>query len=265
MGEIVELTLRGWSLTLSLKCGLQPAVRPGQAVGTRAEGAAHFRGRKCIAIFMGTHRIHAHPILPVPVRPDIRFYWNGSPLAAKPGEMISSALIANGIQTFGRHHRDGAGQGLFCANGQCSKCLVLADGVPVKSCMTAVRENMTVKSVHGLPELPPVQMVPDLADIEEVATDVLIIGGGPAGASAAIELGGKRIRTLVVDDKSELGGKLVLQTHKFFGSVEDSHAGTRGNRIGEMLAEAVREQSRHHGLAATARRFSYLRTGGSAF
>ena len=28
MGEIVELTLRGWSLTLSLKCGLQPAVRP---------------------------------------------------------------------------------------------------------------------------------------------------------------------------------------------------------------------------------------------
>ncbi len=188
---------------------------------------------------MENHRINEHPILPVPVWPEIGFYWNHSPMTAKPGEMISSALIANGVLSFGRHHRDGTAQGIFCANGQCSKCMVMANGIPVKSCMTAVRENMFVESVDGLPELPSVTEAAHLSDIEEVRTDVLVIGGGPAGASAAIELGERGIATLIVDDKNELGGKLVLQTHKFFGSVEDSHAGTRGNEIGRMLSEAV--------------------------
>jgi hypothetical protein len=31
--------------------------------------------------------------------------------------MISSALIANGINVFGHHHKDGSAQGIFCANG----------------------------------------------------------------------------------------------------------------------------------------------------
>ena len=68
---------------------------------------------------------------------------------------------------------------------------------------------------------------------------VLIIGGGPAGLSAAIELGQRGIQTLVVDDKDRQGGKLVLQTHKFFGSVEDSHAGTRGFEIGNILQKEL--------------------------
>jgi NADPH-dependent 2,4-dienoyl-CoA reductase/sulfur reductase-like enzyme/Fe-S-cluster-containing hydrogenase component 2/bacterioferritin-associated ferredoxin len=144
------------------------------------------------------------------------------------------------VNVFGRHPRDGTAQGIFCANGQCSKCTVMANGIPVKACMTAVRENMFIESVAGLPALPAVEGVPVFSDIEEVATDVLVIGGGPAGTSAAIELGRKGVRTLIVDDKNELGGKLVLQTHKFFGSVEDSHAGTRGNAIGRMLADLAR-------------------------
>ncbi|MBN1552123.1 FAD-dependent oxidoreductase, partial [bacterium] len=130
-------------------------------------------------------------------------------------------------------------QGIFCANGQCAKCLVLANGIPVKSCMTPVKENMIVESVDGLPELPmPAESV-ELSDISQKEVDVLIIGGGPAGLSAAIELGRLGISTLIVDDKHKLGGKLVLQTHKFFGSVEDSFAGTRGIEIGDMLARHV--------------------------
>jgi sarcosine oxidase subunit alpha len=69
--------------------------------------------------------------------------------------------------------------------------------------------------------------------------DVLVIGGGPAGLSAAIELGKHNVNTLIVDDKDRLGGKLVLQTHKFFGSVEDSHAGTRGFEIGKILQQEL--------------------------
>ncbi len=44
---------------------------------------------------------------------------------------------------------------------------------------------------------------------------------------------------MVIDDKNALGGKLVLQTHKFFGSQADSSAGTRGIDIGKNLAAEI--------------------------
>ena len=69
---------------------------------------------------------------------------------------------------------------------------------------------------------------------------VLIIGGGPAGLSAAIQLAKAGIRSLVVDDKHRLGGKLVLQTHRFFGSQKDVYAGTRGIDIASQLEAEVR-------------------------
>jgi len=181
-------------------------------------------------------RIRNHPILSIPERDAIPFTWNAAPLTGYPGEMISSALIASGVHVFGHHPKDGSPQGLFCANGQCSQCLVIADGRPVKACMTPLQAGMAVQSVEGLPRLPENDAVPQTAAVETVAVDVLIIGGGPAGLSAAIELGKLGVRTLLVDDKDRLGGKLVLQTHKFFGSVEDSYAGTRGFEIGHLLA-----------------------------
>lgn len=189
------------------------------------------------------NRITEHPVLSIPQKENITFYWQKTPIQAKKGEMISSALIANGIKVFGHHHRDGSAQGIFCANGQCAKCMVIANGMPVKSCMTEVKENMIVESADGLPELPEVDTAFVPSDIEALEIDVLIIGGGPSGLAAAIQLGAYQINTLLIDDKNELGGKLVLQTHKFFGSVEDSHAGTRGNDIGKKLAEDVQALS----------------------
>ena len=184
-------------------------------------------------------RILEHPVLPVEPGETVTFSWNGRPLNGRKGEALSSALIAAGIDAFGRNAHDHAPQGIFCANGQCSKCLVIADGRPVKSCMTPLAAGMNVMAADDLPELPAVAEAPELNSIPEVATDVLVIGAGPAGLSAAVELGRLGIPTLLVDDKHEPGGKLVLQTHKFFGSVEDSQAGTRGIRIGRKLAEAV--------------------------
>ena len=188
---------------------------------------------------MTQHRITSHPILDIPDRIPVSFIWNGKKLAGFDGEMISSALFANGIHIFGHHHKDNSPQGLFCANGQCSQCMVIADGLPVKSCMTALRDNMVVESVEGLPELPQDKLVPSTGERPVKSVDVLIIGGGPAGLSAAIELGKLGVETLIVDDKDRLGGKLVLQTHKFFGSVKDSHAGTRGFEIGSILQEEL--------------------------
>ncbi|MDD8013599.1 MAG: 2Fe-2S iron-sulfur cluster-binding protein [Acidobacteriota bacterium] len=184
-------------------------------------------------------RIHEHPVLPVDAGETVTFYWNGQPLTGKKGEALSSALIAADVSAFGRNAHDHAPQGIFCANGQCSKCLVIADGKPVKSCMTPLAAGMKVNAADDLPELPAADKAPAPGKVPELATEVLIIGAGPAGLSAAVELGRLGVATLLIDDKHEPGGKLVLQTHKFFGSVEDSQAGTRGIRIGRKLAEAV--------------------------
>ena len=98
---------------------------------------------------------------------------------------------------------------------------------------------MVVASVEGLPKIPEDKVIPQTGELPVKEVDVLIIGGGPAGLSAAIELGKLGVNTLIVDDKDRLGGKLVLQTHKFFGSVKDSHAGTRGFEIGKILQDEL--------------------------
>jgi len=188
---------------------------------------------------MTTHRITKHPILEIPERTQVPFTWNGRSMTGYAGEMISSALFAGGVHIFGHHHKDNSPQGIFCANGQCSQCLVMADGLPVKSCMTPLKAGMAIESAEGLPAIPRDNAIPQTAEIPIKEVDVLIIGGGPAGLSAAIELGKLNVDTLIVDDKDRLGGKLVLQTHKFFGSVKDSHAGTRGFEIGNILQEEL--------------------------
>jgi len=69
-------------------------------------------------------------------------------------------------------------------------------------------------------------------------TDIAIIGGGPAGLSAAIAAAEQGHRILVIDRQTVLGGQLIKQTHRFFGS-KAQHAGTRGFEIGRALAAQV--------------------------
>jgi sarcosine oxidase subunit alpha len=190
---------------------------------------------------MSDRRIEKHPILSIPETRKIHFYWNSEKLEGNEGEVISSALFANGIHVFGHHAKDGSAQGMFCANGQCAQCAVIANGIPVKSCMTKVEENMIVESVEGIPELPKAVDNLRFSDIKEIDTDVLIVGGGPAGLSAALQLGERGIKALIVDDKDRLGGKLVLQTHKFFGSIDDCYAGTRGIDIATILKDELKK------------------------
>ncbi len=184
-------------------------------------------------------RIRRHPVLPPLPDPTVPFLFNGQPLLARDGEVISSALYAAGIEIFGHHPRDGGAQGIFCVNGQCSQCTVLVDGRPLKACMTRVREGMRVESCEGAPLMPPDDARVDIRRPSEHRVDVLVLGGGPAGLNAAIELGRLGVHVLIVDDKPELGGKLTLQTHQFFGSVEDCWAGTRGVDIGRILADEI--------------------------
>jgi thioredoxin reductase/Fe-S-cluster-containing hydrogenase component 2 len=73
-----------------------------------------------------------------------------------------------------------------------------------------------------------------------VKTDFLIIGGGPAGLSAAIEAGKRGVKTLIIDEGVHLGGQLLKQTHKFFGH-EGFYASVRGFEIAKKLTSQLNE------------------------
>lgn len=69
-------------------------------------------------------------------------------------------------------------------------------------------------------------------------TDILVIGGGAAGLCAAAEAAAAGARVLVAESDLHLGGQLVKQSHKFFGS-KDEYAGTRGFEIAGILKEEI--------------------------
>lgn len=74
--------------------------------------------------------------------------------------------------------------------------------------------------------------------MKKLSTDIAIIGGGPAGLSAAIQAANAGAKVMVFDENARPGGQLFKQIHKFFGSREH-RAGTRGYTIGQQLLEEV--------------------------
>ncbi|MBU0710859.1 FAD-dependent oxidoreductase [bacterium] len=189
-------------------------------------------------------RIHQHPVLEIPEnRKKVRFFFKGKEFSGFEGEAVSSALIANDVHTFNIHSRSDTPQGLFCANGQCSHCTLIINGFPLKSCVTPLQENMEIFPLIHLPEIPKDdQPLENHRKIIEQC-DVLVVGGGPSGLTATIELTKLGFSVILIDDKTRLGGKLLLQTHKFFGSIEDCHAGTRGIDIGQKLETDLQQYS----------------------
>lgn len=69
--------------------------------------------------------------------------------------------------------------------------------------------------------------------------DLVVVGAGPAGLSAAIEAVKNGLSVVVYDENARPGGQLFKQIHKFFGSREHK-AKIRGFKIGQdLLKEAA--------------------------
>lgn len=187
------------------------------------------------------NRIKTHPIIDVVEKKKVKFIFEGREYEGYEDEPISSALIANGIKIFSYHKKDGYPQGIFCANGQCAQCSVVVDGKVVKACITPLKNGAVIETLKGVAKIYYKKENIEYSKISEIDIDVLIVGGGPSGMSCAVELGKFNLDVLIVDDKSRLGGKLLLQTHKFFGSVDDCYAGTRGIDIADKLEEDIKK------------------------
>ena len=187
-------------------------------------------------------RITKHPILDFPKKSRIPFFFNGKKIYGLEGDTIASALHANNIKVLSRSLKYNRARGFFCGIGKCASCLMRVNNVPnVRICITPLAENINVETQdRGFGKLPE----DDFKEypLKKVDVDVLVVGGGPAGLCAAVESAKLGANVLVVDEGSRIGGQLIKQTHKFFGS-SDEMAGVRGIEIAKILEDEVKSLS----------------------
>ncbi len=183
-------------------------------------------------------RIRTHPIIDFKKRVDFPFYFQKKKLVGKDGDTIASALHAAGVRTLTTSLKYESPRGFFCGIGKCSSCLMRVDGVPnVRTCIAPLKEGIIVEMQEKLAGLPDAEFFGEPKKTIDV--DVLIVGAGPAGLCAAIESATQGASVLIVDENQCVGGQLVKQTHKFFGSKQE-RAGTRGIDIAKELENDLR-------------------------
>ena len=131
----------------------------------------------------------------------ITLRFDDQPINALEGETIAAALSAANIVAF-RHTLTGAPRGLHCGMGACFDCVVTVDGrIGQRACMTKVADGMIVTGDAKLP-LAALGDEPVTPQSEEQSCDVLIVGGGPAGLSAAIAAAEAGASVVVLDERS---------------------------------------------------------------
>ena len=178
-------------------------------------------------------RLWEHPILEFERGAEVEFLFEGRPVKAYEGESVAAALVASGVTTLAWSYKRSRPRGFFCGIGKCSSCLMTVDGVPnVRTCITPVRSGMNVERQKPMGELPSDAHVDQ--EVEELDVDLFIVGGGPAGLSAAIEASKLGATVAIADENFKPGGQLIKQTHKFFGS-RANYAGVRGIEIAKIL------------------------------
>ena len=149
------------------------------------------------------------------------------------GDSIASALHANGVKKLTTSLKYNRPRGFFCGIGKCSSCLMKVNGVPnVRTCIAPLKNGVHVNTQEKLADWPDVEF--KSKSKETVNVDTLVVGAGPAGLCAGLEAALQGANVLLVDENQIVGGQLVKQTHKFFGSKQEK-AGTRGIQIARDL------------------------------
>lgn len=145
-----------------------------------------------------------------------RFTVDGEEFTGHPGDTLASALIANGRINAGNSLYEDRPRGIMSAGVEESNAMVkiaarfpgdVAESMLPATTVTLV-DGLKAELLSGLGKLDPEE---DRAEYDKkyVHTDVLVVGGGPAGLAAAREAVRTGARVMLLDDQPELGGSLL--------------------------------------------------------
>ena len=145
-----------------------------------------------------------------------RFTLDGREYTGHPGDTLASALLANGQLRAGNSLYEDRPRGIMSAGVEESNALVKIaprfSGHVAESMLPATTvslvDGLSAEFLNGLGKLDPDE---DHAEYDKkyVHTDVLVVGGGPAGLAAAREAVRAGARVILIDDQPELGGSLL--------------------------------------------------------
>jgi thioredoxin reductase len=164
----------------------------------------------------------------------VSFTCDGVTVKGLAGETVAASLTAAGLGVF---HPNGCAtpRGVFCGMGVCRECLVSVDSQPnQRACMTRLEGGMQIER----------QAIASGGSASAASTgesvespDVLVVGGGPAGLSAALAARRAGASVSLLDERSSLGGQYFKQlapSHRFAAAPD------RQFREGLALIESVR-------------------------
>src|SRR3990170_4135617 len=168
-------------------------------------------------------------------RMTVRITIDGRELCGHPGDSVASVMLAHGcLEVAPSIYRDRP-RGILAAGVEEPNALLQVTAPwsepMLPATTTPAVDGLTAQTLSGMGRLEP---TPDEAtyDKKYVHTDVLVVGGGPAGLAAAATAAASGARVIVVDDQPELGGSQL-------SSREEQIDGEPALRWVETVGEAI--------------------------
>ncbi len=173
----------------------------------------------------------------------VSLVYEGRRIQCPQGISVAAALSAAGEREL-RNAGPGDVRGLFCGMGVCQECRVQIDGQSgMRACMTPVADAMHVSRMPERVRAGDYSANEPRGDLPG-SPDILVIGGGPGGLTAASVAAEAGAEVVVVDERPALGGQFFKQPAAA-AELPPSLAGDRQFERGQALIErAVRSGAR---------------------
>src|SRR4051812_11004483 len=149
------------------------------------------------------------------------FVFDDRELTGHAGDTLASALLANGIHQVTTSIKRGRPRGFTAAWAEDTGGLVQIEyPFPEPMLLATTVELFDGLAARGIPGQGRLAEVADTAkyDATHAHADVLVVGAGPAGLSAALTAARSGARVVLLDEQSEAGGALLGSTDTVAGT-----------------------------------------------